>query len=144
MDLPPVDHPRSRGVYGRQGQGYMLRFGSSPLARGLHTPAPPRVRLTRIIPARAGFTGREVVALIHSSDHPRSRGVYAATRRLAVRIQGSSPLARGLHAHGHARAARARIIPARAGFTGTPHPSPHPSRDHPRSRGVYKRLRIML
>ena len=53
-----TDHPRSRGVYGTQGAGYMLRFGSSPLARGL-----PAFRLERrhelgIIPARAGFTDR--------------------------------------------------------------------------------------
>ena len=50
------DHPRSRGVYARVPQGPRTCAGSSPLARGLRTAAPPWRRPTRIIPARAGFT----------------------------------------------------------------------------------------
>ena len=51
-------------------------------------------------------------------DHPRSRGVYSPTNRAAAGRNGSSPLARGLHAP--------------AGFYD------RGDADHPRSRGVYK------
>ena len=111
------DHPRSRGVYaGPQRPGTPTQ-GSSPLARGLHQAwVGERVR-AGIIPARAGFTSA-------------SAGSRAARR-------GSSPLARGLlHAH-PVLAPERRIIPARAGFTEGSRPRGRPSRDHPRSRGVY-------
>ena len=52
--------------------------------------------VTRIIPARAGFTiiwtgDREPV-----EDHPRSRGVYGGRPVFVGMPRGSSPLARGL------------------------------------------------
>ena len=50
---------------------------------------------------------------------------------------GSSPLARGLPHRAAARRLRARIIPARAGFTTPPCRRRWRRRDHPRSRGVY-------
>ena len=50
---------------------------------------------------------------------------------------GSSPLARGLFgAHDNCKCV-AGIIPARAGFTGRSTATSQPTRDHPRSRGVY-------
>ena len=52
-------------------------------------------------------------------------------------IGGSSPLARGLHALLGTGLAVARIIPARAGFTGHQPRSSVRCSDHPRSRGVY-------
>ena len=53
-----ADHPRSRGVYGREWiEPYDAR-GSSPLARGLLSVNLRLSRLRRIIPARAGFTRR--------------------------------------------------------------------------------------
>ena len=58
------------------------------------------------------------------TDHPRSRGVYLFSIREAGLMPGSSPLARGLpvlHPRGRAHA---RIIPARAGFTGSGSPGP--------------------
>ena len=51
--------------------------------------------------------------------------------------RGSSPLARGLHCDAHRPQARARIIPARAGFTASRARIACASSDHPRSRGVY-------
>ena len=72
----------------------------------------------RIIPARAGFTGRGGRAGSAGEDHPRSRGVYPTTPRAASSDGGSSPLARGL------RGRRGR--------------SPGGPPDHPRSRGVYR------
>ena len=51
------DHPRSRGVYRPRSQLIRTERGSSPLARGLPPLGAGQGRETRIIPARAGFTG---------------------------------------------------------------------------------------
>ena len=114
---PRTDHPRSRGVYIPAILSWAWRRGSSPLARGLPGPAPPRRRDPRIIPARAGFTAARPAVGPSGGDHPRSRGVYSVLYRGKVIGTGSSPLARSLL-----------------------HPPPDgrlPDRDHPRSRGVY-------
>ena len=90
------DHPRSRGVYMTLVRHPWLARGSSPLARGLlSSPGIMRI-MSRIIPARAGFT---VACLVHAcavADHPRSRGVYPITPLGKTLTRGSSPLARGL------------------------------------------------
>ena len=117
---PTEDHPRSRGVYSSPTRSERSRIGSSPLARGLQGDLPLRLRGDRIIPARAGFTPPHMGRGAPTEDHPRSRGVYTATRRPRVRAWGSSPLARGLPGGGP----RGRVPQARV-------------RDHPRSRGVY-------
>ena len=111
------DHPRSRGVYSGPVSRRSGPEGSSPLARGL---PPPRILCLaqyRIIPARAGFTGR-------------SRITYGYR-------EGSSPLARGLLHLGERGDDACRIIPARAGFTGPQRTLTRHEPDHPRSRGVY-------
>ena len=115
------DHPRSRGVYSKSFLASTSPSGSSPLARGLHHGRIPRRSAGRIIPARAGFTVRSPAPRAHSSDHPRSRGVYASPARVAFVRLGSSPLARGLHRDGIKKTADSRIIPARAGFTDLRH-----------------------
>ena len=70
------DHPRSRGVYDGSGRPRGAVWGSSPLARGLRSLEQDADTVTRIIPARAGFTyGTEWVRDV-PWDHPRSRGVY--------------------------------------------------------------------
>ena len=134
---PSGDHPRSRGVYVVSCGAAAWMMGSSPLARGLPTMALAWAALLRIIPARAGFTGRDNLVQRPAQDHPRSRGVYAAEAALADEAEGSSPLARGLHHPSRAAAMRARIIPARAGFTRPSMRIRPRSWDHPRSRGVY-------
>ena len=111
--------------------------GSSPLARGLRLQAVPEGLRARIIPARAGFTLPTRPSTSGNADHPRSRGVYATTTWTAVIIPGSSPLARGLHGHPGDGDGGARIIPARAGFTGRDSVTSTGTWDHPRSRGVY-------
>ena len=117
---PPVeeeDHPRSRGVYP---PGSPLRAGppgSSPLARGLRHKSFTDLGISRIIPARAGFTARSDQARPDPADHPRSRGVYNMIADRNRRVIGSSPLARGLHGRPAQGAQSLRIIPARAGFT---------------------------
>ena len=131
------DHPRSRGVYSTVASTAMMHAGSSPLARGLRGHIKIISRNIGIIPARAGFTFRWHGPRRHGWDHPRSRGVYVMASEITCTFAGSSPLARGLpHRVRHAGAV-ARIIPARAGFTGTtPRTGPRYP-DHPRSRGVY-------
>ena len=78
MTVGSEDHPRSRGVYRLWFLWTSSSKGSSPLARGLLTPAHSKMAQIRIIPARAGFTA--VIITIHGEheDHPRSRGVYRA------------------------------------------------------------------
>ena len=111
------DHPRSRGVYIDNQFKDNTDDGSSPLARGLlaeylHDPV-----IGRIIPARAGFTGCCSWVGRWPGDHPRSRGVYAGLDAKTEDIEGSSPLARGLHSPPQNRETVDGIIPARAGFT---------------------------
>ena len=91
--------------------------GSSPLARGLPLCQRREHSGTRIIPARAGFTDRDSGTRCRGQDHPRSRGVYAASERGESRYGGSSPLARGLPGEPGFAALTRGIIPARAGFT---------------------------
>ena len=92
------DHPRSRGVYLVGAFGVGSSLGSSPLARGLLEQARRSLRVVRIIPARAGFTGLCGTLSRYRRDHPRSRGVYMGEGFVVVFEGGSSPLARGLPA----------------------------------------------
>ena len=133
----PTDHPRSRGVYLEEHDVEPLVEGSSPLARGLRARASRAGTQRGIIPARAGFTRRSSRTGARWPDHPRSRGVYASPRRRPRTPPGSSPLARGLQGGGSVSRADGRIIPARAGVTGTPSAVRPRTPDHPRSRGVY-------
>ena len=55
---PQEDHPRSRGVYWCAAVRFSVDGGSSPLARGLPRKLAEKRPLSRIIPARAGFTVR--------------------------------------------------------------------------------------
>ena len=152
------DHPRSRGVYERPDDPAYRARGSSPLARGLQERTRGRRGMSRIIPARAGFTPTGPTPTSPRADHPRSRGVYVNAFGTADAISGSSPLARGLPPYtamrrtpspGSSPLARGlptldapiptgyRIIPARAGFTPPATSGTRSWEDHPRSRGVY-------
>ena len=133
----PPDHPRSRGVYMGAEVGRASRWGSSPLARGLHIPFPADPYSRGIIPARAGFTRGVSCPRSERRDHPRSRGVYDGRRMAGVDTAGSSPLARGLRFTEKCKKRISGIIPARAGFTGSLFGSLRLLWDHPRSRGVY-------
>ena len=132
-----TDHPRSRGVYPASSSGNSASCGSSPLARGLRRGRGGDGPLSRIIPARAGFTEDRRRGPGAGQDHPRSRGVYDNRHSVLVTTAGSSPLARGLPAVAGPRRHRHRIIPARAGFTPGRDARKKCAPDHPRSRGVY-------
>ena len=136
------DHPRSRGVYWVDDYLREADLGSSPLARGLPRAADGQELLAGIIPARAGFTRASGRLPPEYRDHPRSRGVYiGASARRRPRV-GSSPLARGLPAHGGDLIGAGGIIPARAGFTEHRFIRAQEQQDHPRSRGVYRWFRL--
>ena len=92
-----------------------------------------------IIPARAGFTHLHEADDQPVQDHPRSRGVYAIVCAVLSSLYGSSPLARGLQQRRRRRVTGSGIIPARAGFTAKQRARDAYKRDHPRSRGVYRR-----
>ena len=132
------DHPRTRGVYDAYGWVTERREGSSPHARGLLRTGESGAHGRRIIPARAGFTAPRTRGTRRSTDHPRTRGVYGAEGGRLRRNPGSSPHARGLRVQGINVINRAGIIPARAGFTLRPRSPRSPTRDHPRTRGVYR------
>ena len=131
------DHPRSRGVYPTKSGEFAQDQGSSPLARGLRPCVASRSAWSRIIPARAGFTGVQGPASARRRDHPRSRGVYSSALADLLAAGGSSPLARGLPDHVDVLGVGRGIIPARAGFTRGKDQHPRSPEDHPRSRGVY-------
>ena len=135
------DHPRSRGVYSKSNSPPGRTPGSSPLARGLPGYGPAWERELRIIPARAGFTRIACGPRRRAPDHPRSRGVYTSIDAEIVARIGSSPLARGLLRSRSRRLSACRIIPARAGFTEAQAICLTTMTDHPRSRGVYPRIR---
>ena len=154
---PCTDHPRSRGVYNRDGADESPEAGSSPLARGLRSGRRWLRSLSWIIPARAGFTAKQRARDAYKRDHPRSRGVYRRAPRPSRSLSdhprsrgvyasrcpkgrpstGSSPLARGLLDHVADGRGRVGIIPARAGFTRSSAARKPWMTDHPRSRGVY-------
>ena len=131
------DHPRSRGVYVARPARSSSTSGSSPLARGLLGRAELIVEGDGIIPARAGFTSWRRPCTATTTDHPRSRGVYAPSRCTRTAPAGSSPLARGLLGFHQRHPGADRIIPARAGFTRKETETNANPQDHPRSRGVY-------
>ena len=132
------DHPRSRGVYTLKAAPETTIIGSSPLARGLRPGTGQVPDGARLIPARAGFTAPPSEPPSPEPDHPRSRGVYGNLARVLCASSGSSPLARGLLGFDREAAARAGIIPARAGFTPQNRSARPKFQDHPRSRGVYE------
>ena len=133
----PPDHPRSRGVYCCALTVLCGDGGSSPLARGLPGGFVGWRLSNGIIPARAGFTISPGGENDDPRDHPRSRGVYVPPLPRISGMSGSSPLARGLRSVLLPRIAPGRIIPARAGFTGSARKCAKSCQDHPRSRGVY-------
>ena len=152
-----TDHPRSRGEYGQVMIFVTLRFGSSPLSRGIlnasrhrccHSGSSPLSRGIRkvavrnpagegIIPALAGNTFWLHHHEIIGADHPRSRGEYILNPAGSLRASGSSPLSRGILHTRRLPWRLDRIIPALAGNTPGDMYKRRRKPDHPRSRGEY-------
>ena len=131
------DHPRIRGGYAQGIKINAQGWGSSPHTRGLRAVYPGYLGDLRIIPAHAGFTGRPRSAGTGSSDHPRTRGVYALDPTTVQGGFGSSPHTRGLRGGGHGLGVGDGIIPAHAGFTpGSRAPAGRPTGSSPHTRGL--------
>ena len=116
------------------------------LFQGWSREVPLRLRLyhmpSRELPPLArGLPSPSCSASAGGGDHPRSRGVYSLWELDPEYGYGSSPLARGLRYPHRGDRAGGGIIPARAGFTGWWAAIRPRAWDHPRSRGVYRRLR---
>ena len=111
--------------------------GSSPRVRGLRCGHVCVRSCRRIIPARAGFTGRASSSRSGMPDHPRACGVYPRECQWGRWRPGSSPRVRGLRRRPGLCSTPSRIIPARAGFTPAPRIVFYPLKDHPRACGVY-------
>ena len=132
------DHPRACGVYDATFDAIKDTTGSSPRVRGLLRERKLHKLKPRIIPARAGFTRATSLWQTAYQDHPRACGVYPPSCLVVEPPWGSSPRVRGLRGSHLKHALRARIIPARAGFTETRGWTPATIEDHPRACGVYK------
>ena len=118
-DQVRMDHPRSRGEYGRCPGRCIWRGGSSPLSRGIPTLGAHRQPTT--------------------VDHPRSRGEYRCRWNVSSSTTGSSPLSRGIPSHEGFPSSKRGIIPALAGNTRQAPAVMVRHTDHPRSRGEYVR-----
>ena len=136
MPTPP-DHPRSRGEYCVALTSTSSPAGSSPLSRGILCPVSAGRVLGGIIPALAGNTRITLSGCGGITDHPRSRGEYAAFA-FVYRLQyGSSPLSRGILMPTEELNDLWGIIPALAGNTRGVGSRIRCLTDHPRSRGEY-------
>ena len=132
-------HPRSRGEHPFFAPSGTMLGGSSPLARGTHSPLCARTRRFRLIPARAGNTPVAPSERSPYGAHPRSRGEHSMTGRIRCGCWGSSPLARGTPVGYPSAPCRAGLIPARAGNTHVSCRCVFPLWAHPRSRGEHNR-----
>ena len=88
-----------------------------------------------LIPAHAGKTRGEAIALEGTEAHPRSRGENVAPSAGVVRVEGSSPLTRGKLFPVIRQTGGAGLIPAHAGKTLEVEGQQGTAWAHPRSRG---------
>ena len=139
-----TDHPRSRGEYNRRGEDHQETVGSSPLSRGIPGAELWIWWIGRIIPALAGNTGLPCMRPWTGEDHPRSRGEYGLPQPGRGRISGSSPLSRGILWAVGLALMLGRIIPALAGNTRHDAAADVHASDHPRSRGEYVYVILLL
>ncbi len=91
--------------------------GSSPRLRGTRDRGRPSAACRRFIPASAGNTPPRPAWPDIASVHPRVCGEHTSMSSANMRTHGSSPRLRGTLGDDHARAFRARFIPASAGNT---------------------------
>ena len=129
-----------RGVHSCSVTSSGLSPGSSPHARGPQYLASTIPTSSRIIPACAGSTPLGWAISRWERDHPRMRGVHTIKNDAMDALQGSSPHARGPPQCGCFPAWSCRIIPACAGSTCTMTCKSLSSGDHPRMRGVHRRV----
>ena len=133
--LSTSDHPRACGELRARQRAAQDPLGSSPRMRGTRLLLVSRVEPLRIIPAHAGNSHPEHVALVHSADHPRACGELRDDPQNRSTSAGSSPRMRGTPGHHHGEEPVRRIIPAHAGNSASTRETISRPPDHPRACG---------
>ena len=128
-------HPRSRGENTTHNKGAITRAGSSPLTRGKRPSPNQRHNISGLIPAHAGKTASQALALRRQRAHPRSRGENRVCKTCATGVEGSSPLTRGKLMLTTINQPTMGLIPAHAGKTLRILANHRDTWAHPRSRG---------
>ena len=135
-------HPRAGGEnYPSRGTTFHTR-GSSPRGRGKQGRNRTCLKLTRLIPARAGKTSPIAHAPIGGEAHPRAGGENDKTADWPEVERGSSPRGRGKRRVLAYRFTAVGLIPARAGKTLFVRLSRFVVAAHPRAGGenVHRRF----
>ena len=131
------DHPRTRGAHFstiKYASGYS---GSPPHTRGSQFTVPSILYLIGITPAHAGLTNCLLECVLHSRDHPRTRGAHLLCGCQNIDAEGSPPHTRGSPEFTSAERTTDGITPAHAGLTITSIIITCLFRDHPRTRGAH-------
>ena len=128
-------HPRACGenVVGESVELY--RPGSSPRVRGKPETRSYPPSTPRLIPARAGKTGKPSALIAPPPAHPRACGENPDKQRHSAGRTGSSPRVRGKRAFDPRPGNWRGLIPARAGKTAPVKSLARSRRAHPRACG---------
>ena len=118
--------------------------GSSPRVRGKLTLSLQAKHNTGLIPACAGKTLSPAPWLASPRAHPRVCGENVGLKPRRVALGGSSPRVRGKQMFKPEVDRRARLIPACAGKTRTPHGIVAEYRAHPRVCGENRTPNIQI
>ena len=132
------DHPRACGANPDFRAAAERETGSSPRVRGKRSRSTRHCRCSWIIPARAGQTQETSGKNTGDADHPRACGANESSLSRLSSTSGSSPRVRGKQLYETAKSQKRRIIPARAGQTGSSRPPWSAPSDHPRACGANK------
>ena len=133
------DHPRACGANRFPSPRGIASLGSSPRVRGKPGHVLFEERARRIIPARAGQTGRRWLKRQRGPDHPRACGANFRGHLFGLERRGSSPRVRGKRPAARPTRPPTRIIPARAGQTLSLPLYTDNTPDHPRACGANDR-----
>ena len=128
-------HPRAGGENSKLQAALNRETGSSPRGRGKLGVCAIGARVCGLIPARAGKTDCGVQFPGRAAAHPRAGGENRGLSRKRRRLHGSSPRGRGKLRRLAPSRALIRLIPARAGKTGTGGSRSVSPRAHPRAGG---------
>ena len=128
-------HPHSRGENSSSCFMRASPSGSSPLARGKSSRRRPHPARKGFIPTRAGKMSLGLVTGSNIRVHPHSRGENLSALVQALRVRGSSPLARGKCRCRDGVFVGRGFIPTRAGKIAPRAPNAQVFSVHPHSRG---------
>ena len=137
--LTATAHPRWRGEHFPEDYQQILKWGSSPLARGAPGGEVAYLMPLRLIPAGAGSTESNDPEPKITTAHPRWRGEHRSMSPCTKSFPGSSPLARGAQTLPRTPKCRRGLIPAGAGSTSSRLKTVSGGSAHPRWRGEHTR-----